>query len=411
LCLPNADASLIQDLATRTEPDAAGFRALWQLNGREGSRGRSARTAAAQWADSLPRDVVAGVVLDTPLQVPELGEEHFELSTTPDLEALHTALTVPWLKGLELNAETAIQLYSRRPLTAESVRVLRLVLDRPDKGKPDILLADAEPCLAWHDSRGVVALLDWFGRGETSSALVRLLHGFLRVMVAPKADPCARKSKSTKGLSRLVGCSYTSSSQSIEDHSRDDDYWALDKQILEETRRSWHPRRHPHQHSRASVEAVECLLCTCPRLARGTIPLEQVVNTIDMSGIGQLLGVSGEPSSPGGLGRLLPLQTLCLNSGSFCSHTAALARALLRRAPESPLRPLPRALRRNVRGNSFSIFVCNAATAVEHRLLAAEELGEDTTALRELQRALGECGQAAVVLPPPGSDMPTLNGG
>jgi len=180
----------------------------------------------------------------------------------------------------------------------------------------------------------------------------------------------------------------------------------------------------PRRHSRASVEAVEFLLSACPRLAKSTLPLEQLgllplANGGGSSGSNADGGGGGagnggaEPSA--GLGRLLPLQTLCLRVETPDPHTALIARALLRRSPEARDHPLPRALRHSARGSKYSVFVCNAATCLQHRRLAAEEAGEDVALLNQLQEIFTRSSAAspstppssvpALAVPPPGSPV------
>jgi len=101
------------------------------------------------------------------------------------------------------------------------------------------------------------------------------------------------------------------------------------------------------------------------------------------------VNTGGSEHSAAGLGRLLPLQTLCLCCEAPDAHTVLIARALLRRSPEAREHPLPRVLRRSARGRKYTVFVCTAATVLRHRRLAAEEAGEDAAVLRELQEVLG----------------------
>lgn len=402
--MPHAPAKLIEDLAVRTEPDDHGLRALHRLSGEFGPRGRAARTAAAVWAAVLPREEVATVAEDTALEVRELPTEGLKNSGSElaDLEALTEALTAPWLEGLRLQGQTAKRVYARRPLTADSVRVVRLATQGMELEEAERLLADVEPCLVRHDSRGVVALLDWLGGGEPRPVYVRLLHSL--VQTAPV------------GVERQVPDTPVAPSRS------GDGGVGNQHKFL------------PQSHSRASVEAVEFLLSACPKLARSTLPLDQLgLNAAAATNGGSAEaenGTSGNAtghaaagaggaaettSAAAGLGRLLPLQTLALRCDSPDPHTALIARALLRRSPEARDHPLPRSLRRNARGSKYTVYVCNAATCLQQRRLAAEEAGQDTSLLKDLQEIFG-CvasatyagGPASSPSPRPGTPTPAL---
>jgi len=342
LCsMPSADAEHIRDLASRTRPDGLAFRALWGLAGGWSSRGRVARELAAEWAEQLEAEEVEASVQDTALRVvPPSVEEDLEPEVeAAELEALREALSMSWVQGLQPKGETVRNVYCNRLLTAEAVEVARLAARALEPGDVELLLADAEPCLMRHDSRGTAALLDWLGRGGPRPVFARLLHGLLRTCGA----------------------------------------------------------RHPPEHTRASVEAVECLLSSCPRLAQSSLHLEQLGLSSDGSSCGL--------DSPGGSasGRLMPLQTLCLHCETANAHSVTLARALLRRAPEACSRPLPRVLRRNARGGGGVVFVGDATAVIRHRCLAAEESGKDSTHLRELLRVLqGQVDTNAMVGGSPG---------
>lgn len=327
LCgMPGADADLIRDLASRTQPDSAGFRALWRLAGGWSARGQTARQVTTEWAEHLPHQEVVTALRGTALQVssPSTEEDLAPEAEAEELGALREALTMPWLEGLRVRGETVRNIYCNRLLTAESVDVARFAARGLSAEDAESLLADVEPCLMRHDSRGTVALLDWLGRGKPKPVFARLLHGLLR----------------TGGS------------------------------------------RHPPEHTRASVEAVECLLSACPRLAQASLHLEQ------LGLCGSWLAGGSESPTPSGSGRLLPLQTLCLSCETATAHSVALARALLRRAPDGCSRPLPRVLRRNARGSGFTVFVGDSTAMILHRCLAAEEAGRDSSCLRELLKVL-----------------------
>lgn len=296
-----------------------------------------------------------------------------------DLEALEEALTAPWLQGLRLQGDTARRIYARRPLTADSVRVVKLATRGLEPLEAEALLADVEPCLARHDSCGVVALLEWIGKGEPRPLYIRLLHGLVQTapLTLGRYSPCASPSpdiaswRASSPLSNAVGtvvdCRSVTPAGS--------------------TGATVHHKVLPQRHSRASVEAVEFLLSACPRLARSTLPLEQLgLRATSSTDPGNLAATSPEasPSSAAAQGRLLPLQTLCLRCDTPDPHTALIARALLRRSPEARDLPLPRALRRNARGHNYNLFVCNALTCLRQKRLAAEEAGEDGALLKEM---------------------------
>lgn len=266
-------------------------------------------------------------VRDTALQVtpPLAGEDIMPNSEAEVLNALREAVTAPWVEGLQLRGETVRNIYAGRLLTANAVEVAKLASRGMAVEEVESLLADSDPCLLRHDSRGTVALLDWLGRGKAKPVFARLLHGLLR----------------TAG------------------------------------------GKHPPEHTRASVEAVECLLSSCPRLAQASLHLEQ----LGLSSASSTGGADSPASAASG--RLLPLQTLCLCCEAATAHTVSIARALLRRVPEACSRPLPRVLRRNVRGGGgYAVFVGDATAMLQHRCLAAEEAGRDSAVLRELLRVL-----------------------
>jgi hypothetical protein len=403
--MPCADATLIEDLASRTAPDDHGLRALHRLSGEPGPRGDAARAAAALWAFMLPRDDVTAVALDTALEVKELPADALSGPGAEllDLEAMSKALKAPWLQGLRLQGDTARRVYARRPLTADSVRVVRLATQGLEPQEAEALLADVEPCMARHDSRGVVALLDWFGSGEPRPIFARLLHSLLQTASSCPSSP--RASPSPDIANGRATASPTSSSRNTRS--------ATPGLFAGFAHNKFLPRRH----SRASVEAVEFLLSACPRLARTTIPLDQLGlsafangTAATENGIGNGTTGAAESSSSGasGHGRLLPLQTLCLRCETPDPHTALIARALLRRSPEARDHPLPRALRRSARGSKYSVFVCNATTCLQQRRLAAEEAGEDIELLKEMQEIFMAASASIVASPspPPGAISP-----
>lgn len=295
--------------------------------------------ATARWVEALPHTTVAEAVLDTALEVADLTTEELEYADSTSLKALAAALDAPWLEGLRLHGDTARRVYAKRPLSAESVRIMRLATRSLELEEAEILLADVEPCLARHDSRGVVALLDWLGvssRGEPRPVFVRLLHGLLQTARLPSTASSHAgdvavigESPGAKGIdSPAPGAVATGEPGSGES--------AVPGATTTAT--SYIRRRMcPAHHSRASVEAVEFLL---------------------------------------------------------------------RRSPEAREHPLSRVLRHSARGRKYNVFVCNAATVLRHRRLAAEEAGKDTGALRELQEVLGNADSTAARARVGGSSSP-----
>lgn len=184
-------------------------------------------------------------------------------------------------------------------------------------------------------------------------------------------------------------------------------------------------RHFPPCFSRGSVEAVECFLGACPRLAKACVPVELLgcldgglmdARTFGFSALGARNGEQVSVAKLGNTtdathGRMLPLQTLCFASAQPNVHTVTLARALLKRHPEAPDHPLPRGLRYTARGAGHASYVCSVATALRCRLSFAEESGcvpEELIQLRDVffavqmcqqnhQRSLGGCASGAGV--------------
>jgi len=378
--IQDVDAALVEDLAARTTPDDFGFRALWSRAAAPGQLGDSIRRALSLWVEVLDGDDVAASVIDTPLEIPELSSEEVEAEQAHDLEALCLALTSPWLQGLPLHSDTAKQVYSKRPLTVASVRVLRLALCGLESSSAETVLAEADwPCLAWHDSCGVVSLLEWLGYGSAALTGQISTNTALGRAAAKKADA----SNVRPLLARLL-------------HG----FLQTEQPSTQEAESSVVHRRHPRYHSRATVEAVECLLSACPRLARSSVNLEQLgPASLAPAFAGEMAATRGQanamsecssgpdlPSHAAGAGRLLPLQTLCVCCGETPNiYTAALAKALLRRSPDASSQPLPRALRRNARGRHYDLFVCTAASALQLRCLAAAEANGGETVAKNVE--------------------------
>lgn len=306
---------LLESVAARSEPDGKGLQALWGLSARPSSAGRVALAATGRWQEVMPRSAVEAAMLTATLEVPDLSEELEQGAIAADLQAMEEALSSKWLEGLRLSDATPKQIYSRRPLSSTSVRLIRLASRGLTPKQVEDMLADTEPFLWQHDSRGIVELLDWLGRERPGSRplLVRLLHRLL-----------GNDNRSNKSAGQT-------------------------------------PK------TRATVEAVECLLSACPRLARSPLAIKVEKSNGD-----------------GNLERLLPLQTLCLSCEEPGLQTASLAQALLRRHPEASDHPLPRSFRYTARGAGFNVYVCSAATALQSRCLAAEEAGKDSVGLRTL---------------------------
>eukprot|EP00928_Gymnodinium_smaydae_P082184 TRINITY_DN65581_c0_g1_i1.p1 TRINITY_DN65581_c0_g1~~TRINITY_DN65581_c0_g1_i1.p1 ORF type:complete len:834 (+),score=161.17 TRINITY_DN65581_c0_g1_i1:237-2504(+) len=356
----------VEALAARTEPDGPGFRALWQRSGSPGALGQAIRSSAARWASLLDHNVVAAAVADTPLKVEELADDEGEPSDAgAGLEGLRAALAAEWLDGLVLHGDTARHIYARRPLTAASIAVVQQALRSRNLAEAEAILASVEqPCLVRHDSCGVVALLDWLGRDAP--------------MPAPAGAQLGPSGTAQGGGPARCGNDASAAAPPMRPL-----LVRLLHGLLQTDSRGEGPRRHPPQHSRASVEAVECLLTACPRLARCTAALEHLGPT---TWLGECSASGADSACDGAVGRLTPLQTLCVYCGEVPNaSTAALVRSLLRRSPEAVNQPLPRTLRRTQRGrHGREVFVSTADQVLELRCLAAEEAANKSGAAANL---------------------------
>lgn len=127
------------------------------------------------------------------------------------------------------------------------------------------------------------------------------------------------------------------------------------------------PSTHLSQvHTRQSVEAVQLVLDCSPDAARGLLP--------------------GAETPVQARVRLAALQALCLYCHSIGPPTIAIAKQLLRCAPEMYEKSLPSGLR----SGQAEGHVCNAATAIRHRRQELLARGEDASGLEQLHQALQE---------------------